>query len=136
MEFITINYELTHRLVSMIKNTTEKTQLNECWVFTALLVAGYNRQPGLIFDITTGRATPDSLSCYSSYISKELHDRVKHVARIANLNKYNGDLDIDEAAARLLVLAFTDRDCEFGALLNQDDVDRLYLLNPELGLKH
>ena len=136
MEFITREFELTHRLIAMIKGAAAKTQLNEAWVFAALIEAGLKRTSAEdIWSIETKRKGNTSLPKYSVCINSVLKDKIKNLARLCSIITDDGDSDLDETAACLLILAFTDRNCEFKNVLDQDDVDRLYMSNPELGLK-
>ncbi|MBX9879801.1 MAG: hypothetical protein K2Y22_15190 [Candidatus Obscuribacterales bacterium] len=136
MEFITREFELTHRLISMIKDAATKTQLNEAWVFAALIEAGLKRTSTEdIWSIETKRKGNTSLPKYSVCINTVLNDKIRNLARLCSIITDDGDSDLDETAARLLILALTDRESEFKDSLNQDDLDQLFLSNPELGLK-
>ncbi len=135
MEFITREFELTHRLISMIKDAATKSQLNEAWVFAALIQAGLKRTSTEdIWSIETRRKeTP--LPTVRVCINIVLNDKIKNLARMCSIITDDGDSDLDETASRLLILALTDRECEFKDSLSPDDIDQLYVSNPELGLK-
>lgn len=140
-QLITRDFELTARIVGLINGIVSKTQLNKSWIFAALIESGMQRSDsrhkcsGCIWDTVSGRQSQASLSRFAVCISKELEDKIKLTARMCSFNKYDGELDVDEAAARLLVLALTDRECEFKEALDVDEIDKLYLINPELGIK-
>ncbi len=140
-QLITKDFELTRRLSRLIKGIAWKTQLNESWVFAALLESGLkradSRQKGsqCVAWIVSGREDTSSLVLYAACISKELNEKIKLVAYGNDLVTYDGIWDTDEAAARLLVLALTDRECEFKEHLDVEHVDRLYMSNPDLGIK-
>jgi hypothetical protein len=139
MELLTQKYEVTTRLASMIKKIAEETQLNESWVFAALLESRFvaDKNNSYIFDIKTGRRIKDPLLTTVAFcIPKELEDKVKHLGRMCSIITDDGIHDMDETVCRLLILALTDRECEFKPALDPEDVGRLYLANPELGLKH
>ncbi len=135
-QLITKDFELTRRLSRLIKDIASKTQLNESWVFAALLESGLKRADSVCVSwIVSGREGTSSLVLYGACISKELNEKIKLVAYGNDLVTYDGIWDTDEAAARLLVLALTDRDCEFKEHLDVEHIDRLYMSNPDLGLK-
>jgi len=140
-QLITKEFELTHRLISLVKDIASKTQLNVSWVFAALVLSGLKRADSgykhsdCIFCITSGREVKESLARLGVCFSKDLEEKIKGIARMSNLNTDDGDLDTDEAVARLLILALTDREGEFKDILDTEEVDRLYLSNPELGIK-
>lgn len=137
MELLSRKFEVTPRLASMVDKIATKTQLNKSWVFETLLESRFNvdKDNSYIFDIETGRKTY-ALVTLNACITKELEDKVKNLGRMCSIITDDGNLDMDETICRLLVLALTDRSCEFLPALDPDDIDRLYLANPELGLKH
>lgn len=136
MEFITREFELTDRLISMIKSAAAKAQLNEAWVFAALIEAGLKRTSAEdIWSIETRRKGNTHLPKYRVCINNALNDKIKNLARMCSIITDDGNSDLDETAARLLILALTDRESEFKNNLNPDDIDQLYLSNPDLGLK-
>lgn len=135
MEHLTTKeFEITERLISIIKNTAAKAQLNESWVFADLIETTLKRDDlGCMFCME--RDTTSSKTSFGVCISNELYGKIKHVARLVHLNKDDGELDCDEAVARLLILAITDRNSDFKETFDPCEVDRLYLANECLGLK-
>lgn len=140
-KFVAREFTLPQRLVSMVKGITEKTRLNESWVFAVLVQAGLKKVwpqakgQQVIFDIDSGRKTAESFSRLGVCISQGLFAEIRHAARFAHLNLDDGELNLDESVARLLVIAFTDREGEFRELLDGEDVLRLYLANQDLAIK-
>ena len=140
-QLITRDFELTERIVGLINGIASKTQLNKSWVFATLIESGLkradtrNKNSEDIFWTVSGRQSQSSLARIGVCISKELDDKIKLVARMCSFITYEGDIDMNEAAARLLVLALTDRECEFKDALDVDEVDGLYLINDHLGIK-